>query len=433
MNILVISDKFLKGGLENNILTFWDTLRGEDVFYFCFSQFEDNHRLDKDRVYCGFHFTFDETVGELKEDVERLVDIIREHEIDVIHVHPWYGLYAAYFASAITGTKMVYTYHGTASVNYNNNLFDEIFMQEILTSAVSHVFSVSRQGIRALAGIGCQDTSLLRNPVHADMVSAGVAGSGKWALVSRLDEDKADTLELFFSVLPQLNIKAVDVYGRGNVEERLRESAAQAGKDVVFMGHEENVPARISAGGYDGVIGLGRCAVEGLMVGLPVLLAGYGRLAGLVDRDIYRVARETNFTTEDIKGDSIEEINAKIDMLYKDPTPFLFRDRCLEDFDSKVLSAQYHETLQAAELRRPHYVVELYKKLIGFADAGEQLHTSGVTYSLFCDYIFPRTCNLHVRDLIMQERRRQETEQQLRQMYEQSLKGLNSESNSNAI
>ena len=84
MNIFVVTENFLKGGLETQVATFFNELKNEHNFYFGVSQYEDNGILKSKNIFTGFHFNYNVTIKELCEDVERMVKIIREKEIDVI-------------------------------------------------------------------------------------------------------------------------------------------------------------------------------------------------------------------------------------------------------------------------------------------------------------------------------------------------------------
>ena len=84
MNILVLSENYIRGGLETQIHTYWKYLKEQHNIWFCFAHYRDTGLLDSEYVYTGFHFSYSATVADMKEDVDRLVELIKEKNIDVI-------------------------------------------------------------------------------------------------------------------------------------------------------------------------------------------------------------------------------------------------------------------------------------------------------------------------------------------------------------
>ncbi len=357
-----------RGGLETQIYTYWSELRKDNSIYFCFTNYEDTGLLDNEIVFDGFHFAYESTIEETQRDVERLVYLIDKKQIDVIHVHPWFAIYPAYFAAARTGIKVVYTYHGTGSINYNFNLLDNILLEEVITSTISHVFCVGQQGFDLLRSIhfGADHISLLPNPINVErLIQAehSIDRPFKWALVSRLDADKSPTIEKLFSMLNELDIDEIDVYGDGSQSQFLQDLTKTAVKEIRFFGHKNDIPSLIADNGYSGVIGLGRCAIEGLAIGLPVLFIGYGKIVGLIDHDIYERAKAINFVPEGFREKSVTEINEQIQELAKSSNNYNLRDNVINDFDIKTISKDYCRVLETVTAKSPCYVNELFDAL----------------------------------------------------------------------
>lgn len=369
MNILVLSENYIRGGLETQIHTYWKYLKEQHNIWFCFAHYRDTGLLDSEYVYTGFHFSYSATVADMKEDVDRLVELIKEKNIDVIHVHPWFALYAAYFVAAKTNVKLVYTYHGTGSLNYNNNLGDQIIMEEIFTGAISHVFCVGEQGVQALLSIGydVNNASVLFNPIRPEEYPNTVPDIDRphrWALVSRLDTDKLPAIEKLLKMLPDLEIDQIDVYGNGDSLGYIQSIAEKTGKIVDFKGHTNEIGTVLSDNGYCGVIGLGRSAIEGLALGLPCLFIGYEKIVGLLDNTLYEMAKHQNFVPENYRDLSTAEINEQLTALYENSTNYILRDCVLEDFSISNIGDKYIRTIERAYAKCPSYANDIYKALI---------------------------------------------------------------------
>ena len=294
MNILVLSDFFRLGGLENHIITFYEATKAENRYCFCFGEYEDVGILKCDRIYSGFHFSFQATVAELIEDVERLLTIIREEKIDVIHVHPWYAIFPAYFAANIAEVKLVCTYHVTTSANFTCTVFDQIMYEEIISSSVSAIYCVNKYGIDTFSGMGEKNTCFLPNPVDLKQYEvSALPGNRKWALVSRIDSDKYPGVEKAIRMLPDLDIDQVDVYGNGNCFTQLEDLVKETSARVELKGFSPDMGKSLK-GNYDGVIGVDRVAIEALTMGIPVLLAGYSKVCGLISQEDYPKEERVN-------------------------------------------------------------------------------------------------------------------------------------------
>lgn len=407
MNILVLSENFIRGGLETHIHTYWKYLKSKHNMLFCFANYRDTGLIDKESVYTGFHFSNRATVLELKEDVERLVDIINEKHIDVIHVHPWFALYAAYFAAAKTGVKLVYTYHGTVSLNYINNLSDQIIMEEIVTGAFAHVFCVGEQGLQSLLSMGydLNNASVLVNPIRPEeypYTKPDMDTPHRWALVSRLDADKVPAIERLLNMLQDLDIDQIDVYGNGNSLGYLQSIAEKTGKIVDFKGHTNEIGTVLSDNGYCGIIGLGRSAIEGLALGLPCLFVGYDKNVGLIDRDIYNKVKHQNFIPENYRDLGPDEINKQLALLYENPSDYILRDSVLEDFSISTIGQEYMRTLEKSYAKCPAYAIDVYNALIALDGIESiQLYNNTETYNLASSIILGKTRNLNVKKMIM--------------------------------
>ena len=405
MNILVLSDSFRMGGLENYIITLYQATRETENYFFGFGEYDDVGILKSDHIYTGFHFSFQATVGEMIEDVERLVEIIRKEKIDVIHVHPWYALFAAHFAANLAEVKLVYTFHGTGSLNFTGNLFDQLLAEEIFSTSVSAVFCVNKFGISAFSGIGCGNTFFLPNPVDLKRYDiAEIPGNKKWAFVSRIDRDKYPALEKLIRMLPDLDIEQLDVYGDGECMDRLREAAGSVSARVELKGFEAEIGKAVG-GKYDGVIGLGRVAIEAMAMGIPVLFAGLGKVCGLITREDYPKAKQCNFMTYEFREKSADEINQDIRDMYLDKDRYSFPEVVRGDYDVRNLADQYLRVLRNCDHKGGRWFVKSFYQELKKSEECAFFHNSDCTWELAGRFVRPYTLSMHVKtDFLVNER-----------------------------
>lgn len=401
MNILIVTDNYLTGGLENNIATYYNELKSNNNFYFCVSKYEDNGILKSDNIYKDFHFSYDVSLNDFLEDVNRLIKIILEKKIDFIQVHPFYGLYAVWLAANQTNTKLIYTYHGTISLNYTVNFFDEILTEYIFEKSVSLALCVSNLGKQAFSTINFNKTKLLPNPINVSSMEVSKINSNKkWALITRLDTDKIPSIIKLIKLLPEIDIKEIDIYGDGNEREYLEELASKCSKKINFMGYHNNLDKMLKDK-YNGVIGIGRVAIEGLAMGYPLFFVGHGKICGLLDEEMYEKAKDLNFVATDFETIDITTLNKQLENVDE---KYILRKKAIKDFDIKNLAKKYLEYVVNAQNGSFKIKIDnIYKRLNKLKEKNPNIefHNSSEVYDIVKDEIFFDTNNMAIKNRLL--------------------------------
>ena len=131
MNILIVSENFLNGGLETQINTTVNALKNDNEFFFALRAYNPNWNLKN--VFTDFNFSYNSTIYQFCDDVNNLIKIIKENNIEIIHVHPFYSLFPAVFAAKICNKPIVYTYHGISSYSFFSRINDNILYNDLIT------------------------------------------------------------------------------------------------------------------------------------------------------------------------------------------------------------------------------------------------------------------------------------------------------------
>ena len=340
MNILIVADNFTKGGMETHFATYYENLKNKIGLFYCFSNFEDNIKLKSDNVYTGFHFNFNDSIADLKEDVDKLVNIIYENKIDIIQVNPFYCVFSCFFAAVRTNTKLVYTMHSSSSINFTVNLYDQILFEYTAEKCFSAAISVSELGEIMFDQIGMKNNFFLPNPFDFEKYrKTKISDNKHWAVISRLDSDKEETVRKVIESLDDIDIDELDIYGDGDCIEELKNVSKSCKKNVNFMGYRTDLPD-VLFDKYSGVICSERCAIEGLAMGYPVLFVGHSGFCGIIDEDIYDHSKKYNFMPNGVLTKSISEINKQLEMVYSGSVPEL-RERVFDDFNIEDIGNKY--------------------------------------------------------------------------------------------
>ena len=386
MKILVVCDNFSKGGLETQIDTYYQNLSSNDKMIFAFGKFTKTNLLKHATIYDGFNFSYNDTIKDFCEDVEKLIEIIKKEKIDVIHVHPYYGYFASLFASQLTKVKIVYSYHGISSFNFaKTNISQPLFLYAFECGAIAKVFSVSKIGIDCFNNFGYKNIVLLENPI--DLKKFPVAKyvyNNKWLLVSRIDSDKIEEIKLIIRKMNEFNIMQIDILGDGseinNLEKFIEDN--KLSEKVHLNGYSDKIYAEFT-GKYNGIIGIGRVVLEALAMKVPCILIGNNKITGYVNKKIYNQIKDINFINR-----TINVSNNK--MIDENEIESIFND-IKNNYSIKVVLKKYFEIFKESESIFMTNLVELYEE-ISVLNKNEELkncyfHKERLVYNLVDKYV----------------------------------------------
>jgi len=349
VNVLIVAEQFKKGGLETHILNQVSSLSPKIKFVFAFGAYEQTPALDDSTIYSLEDFTSGYTVKRLHSQVLQLVEIIEHEKIDVIHAHPFLSLLPALFASVLTGKPMVYTLHGALSLSGHSYSFAYSFLQRyFFTQMNASVITVRQDFVPTLTlDYGIKNFVYIPNSVR-NAIRAARDLSGRWALLSRLDnESKSAILQLIYQI-DELGIHAIDIYGVGQYRDDIAAliDSKNLNSRVRLCGWSRGLDDALSNMTYEGVIGHGQVALEGLAMGMPVLLLSYGRISGLIDRALYENIKTCNFVNIYLPDSSVTDIVRQLVDYRGNSDTYIFPDTVAHEFDNDTIQQKYTAFLE---------------------------------------------------------------------------------------
>lgn len=264
-----ISDKLMDRG--HNVVVVSDTLRVPTRAKYI------PLPLNKRRLYLQIKHIF------------RLIQIIRENNIMVIHSHSRVSCKLSYIASRLCGVPMVYTAHGHHHVHLSKKLFPAygeytVAICENVRDQIIRELHWDKNKIEILRN-GVDGSRY--NPVHVQPAVPTVS------IIGRLSGPKGDVaykiLEEICITNPINSAIKINVVGGMVIPERF-----QKFKDRVslsgFVGKVSDQIANSSV-----VIGSGRVAIESLMMGKPTIAFGEATYEGLVTPENCETVLRSNF------------------------------------------------------------------------------------------------------------------------------------------
>jgi hypothetical protein len=403
MNILLVAEKYSFGGLETHIKTLGEELSKNNNVWYCFGSFE-NKVLSSKRVFSDFNFKYDCTIGEFEDDVNKLIKIIKDKKIDLIHVHPFHSLFSALFAANITNTKIIYTYHGTSSINFCNNINDSILYYYGLESTLCKVLCVNTDGIDAYKSIGYSNAMWFPNCINLkEFKEIKVIYNRKWALISRLDEDKKNEIIKFIDFLKGcMTIDMVDIYGDGvckkEIEDYIKKNKLE--KRINFCGYVSSINTSLD-NKYNGIIGAGRVALEGLTMGFPVLLICHGKIGGLINKTNYKIVSKHNFVTDNLEEIDNKELEKQLNNVNDNVSDYILMKNAIKDFDISKQVYEYQELMKKINFVSDNTWEEIYNNICKINQKDDYFYSSKTVYSVLEKFIASRTLNPYLRNIFI--------------------------------
>lgn len=404
MNILVVVENFTMGGLETYIYTQYSALKNTNNFVFAFGNYDSKYTFDDSKIYTGFNFKRNSTIGEFCDDVDKLVDIINDNNIDIIHSHPFFPIFPAVIASQITEKPLVYTYHGFSSYSFTNSNLQILLFNHFLENCINIIFCNSMTGEHFLKEHNNLNNIVsLPNSIDIKLYKKHKVLNNKcWALISRLDEDKYPEIIKLLQVLKDLDIEKICIYGDGSERTKIEEYVTDNNltDKVDFMGFCADIYTELD-GKYNGIIGIGRVVMEGLAMGYPTLIIGQNKISGIIDKEVFLKIKDHNFVNRLLTDITLEELNQQLSKVYKNTKNYNLSSEINKEFSSENISNKYLQTLFDIKFNKSLGIVEFYKELEKIKDeSSEFFYESRHVYDLFKNNIGLWVLTSNVKNII---------------------------------
>lgn len=406
MNVLVVSENYNQGGLETHINTLYKSLKNDINFVFAFSNYIENGYLQNAKIYTGLHLNYGVTIKDFCEDVSKLIEIIKNEKIDVVHIHPFYSIFAPIFAANLTNVKLVYTYHGYGSINFVSGINDTLLFMFAVESRINKIFCVASNVLEYFNSMHNHDALFLPNLIYEDDFPIHkISNEKKWALISRLDSDKYPSIVKFLDMLKELDISKIDIYGSGNMEDELKLylKNRKISNKVHLKGFINNLNKHLD--NYTGVIGLGRVVQESLCMNYPTIFIGYGKVAGLVDKTIYNKVKDINFVPSTLDDIDIKILQKQIlDINNGNYKKYQMRNTVIKDF-GKDNAIKYISELDKIEPNSIDVLNKIYNDISKISDKNDMFYNSKQVYDILYTRLSFYSKNINFKNVLSENQK----------------------------
>lgn len=268
--------------------------------------------------FIKMEFSMQET--EKKQKVEKIVQIIKDNEVEQVHIHQFETMYTVFPACMIANTPYVAYLH-----NSIKGVFDIYEKNYRCSKTIFKLYFQNAQKIIAIKEKTKQENmdkykieeskyKIIKNSINFDKFQ--VNGNKvpekieKFLIISRLSEEKEISLKnaiTLFKKYYELNNNArLTIVGDGNIEDTIKNEIKDI-KNVAKMLGKRNDIAKIMSE-HDVVIGLDRCMLETITMKKIAVLSGYDNMKEIVKPENIETASNDNFGGKGLKENDIDQI-----------------------------------------------------------------------------------------------------------------------------
>lgn len=340
----VLSDELIRRG--NKVYIVSDTLTKPTNAQY--EKIEFNKRKLKDRV----------------NQVRKLLKIIKEKDIQVVHAHSRASSWSCAIACRIAKIPLITTIHGRQPVHLSRKLVKAFgdYSLSVCENIRDHVIEDLK--------VSPEKITVLRNMINTkeyQKSSFGELEKNKKviSIIGRLSGPKGDVTYNLLDILHRRKDFKIQVIGGKEVPPRFKKFSG----NVEFLGYVNNVSEKIRESSI--VIGAGRVAVEAILCEVPVLAIGEAESVGIVTLDKLNIALKSNFGDISLNHaptfrwtDVIPEIDKGFNM-NKDDLKSL-RDKVIEEFSIESIVEKIEKIYQREIVKKKKYEmpVIMYHRII---------------------------------------------------------------------
>lgn len=319
-NILICGEDLESGGVETAIVNDAIALKkkGNNVYI-----------LAKKGVYTkkvesagieNIEFEFEFINGFDFNGAKKVANIIKEKEIEEVHIHKFIDIPICVSACIIAGVPYVAHIHEGLPTSYDwvmnsynmyKNMLEIYFKNAYRIIAITE--NVKKYNMQ-LFNIPEEKYLVIHNSINFELFDNKTITATpikKFLLVSRLSKEKEKSIQngidLFAEYSKDIANCKMRIASNGNVEKELKEYVDKRGyTNIEFIGQTENIPEEIA--NADIVLGMGRCIIEAMASRRLCCIIGYEKIKPILKNEILKLAEFENFSGRGLPDKTEKEI-----------------------------------------------------------------------------------------------------------------------------
>lgn len=331
-NILLCNNSMGIGGVEtvilNQVTAF--TKKGYNVYVVAGKGIYSDKIEELGGKFIELEFPEENTININR--INKLLQIIKENEITEIHIHKYQCITTVmpaaliskipYFAyeHGIRDTKKYYTWNYPIYKKlfpiYFNNAYKIIAITPKVAEYTQREYNISKEKYVVIHNGIDFNIYNNKNPRYEGEIKKAV-------IISRFYKEKINTIlegiEIFSKVLELYPTAKLEIVGGGEEKEKIEQYLQNLQIDyadnkkeatVNFVGEKNDIINYLQDA--DLLLGVDRCALEGIAMKVPVIITGYSGIKGLVTNENIQLSSEENFSGDNMETINLEECKKQI-------------------------------------------------------------------------------------------------------------------------
>lgn len=222
--------------------------------------------------------------------VKKLLKIIKEKNIHVVHAHSRASSWSCEIACKIANIPLITTTHGRQPIHFSRRLFKGFGRETIAVCE-----NIKNHLINDL-GVDDKKITVLRNPMKTEFFTLNEEekeSSEKKiiSIIGRLSGPKGDVAYELLEKLSSNKNFLIQIIGGKTIPENFNKFVDM--ENVIFLGFIDDVATKIR--NSDIIIGAGRVAIETLLYEKPLIAVGEAKFIGFINQENIIEGLESNF------------------------------------------------------------------------------------------------------------------------------------------
>lgn len=249
------------------------------------------------------------------EKSQEVISIIKEKNINEVHIHKFIDIPTCLPACIITNVPYIVHLHEGLKDSYDwvmNTYSMFKYMLEIYFKNAYRIIAITENVKKynmELFNIPEYKYEVVPNSIDLELFNNEIKSQvpiKNFLLISRLSNEKEKSIKIGIDLFEEYSKKVegckLRIAGSGNASEKIKTYVENKESNIELIGRTQNIPEEIEKA--DMVLGMGRCILESMASKRICCIIGYENLKPILKEDIIEQAMLENFSGRGLKDEN---------------------------------------------------------------------------------------------------------------------------------
>lgn len=249
------------------------------------------------------------------EKSQDVISIIKEKNINEVHIHKFIDIPTCLPACIITNVPYIVHLHEGLKDSYDwvmNTYSMFKYMLEIYFKNAYRIIAITENVKKynmELFNIPEYKYKVIPNSIDLELFNNEIKSQvpiKNFLLISRLSNEKEKSIKIGIDLFEEYSKKVegckLRIAGSGNASEKIKTYVENKESNIELIGRTQNIPEEIEKA--DIVLGMGRCMLESMASKRICCIIGYENLKPILKKDIIEQAMLENFSGRGLKDEN---------------------------------------------------------------------------------------------------------------------------------